>query len=219
MSPAGAGPANGELVDNAAHPLETQVVRLVRQHLERRWMWDRVRLEIRFILRPDEGALSDFNVNVVDGLLYGRARLQFNYLFLIQDEATFCDHIVPHQCAHLLAEADALSAGIKIEPHGPEWQDHLARLSADTPPTPSPVRELGGGSFDGRPVRLMRDGAPALCECPDGYHVFTGRYQKRIGEQKCRACKSVFQPAEDADMPPDVRRAYEYVTHENVYRS
>jgi len=107
--------------------------------------------------------------------------LRFNPYLLEKYKETFIDQVVPHECAHLVAYA---LFGMKIKPHGSEWQALMVNLYQQTPDVThrfeiaAKVRRL----FDYR------------CGCIDVNHQLTVIRHNKINKQKaaylCKKCRS-----------------------------
>ena len=179
--------------------------------LERvRWPFERIGVEVRFSVRPDHGSWYRLGKLKPDenGRITGQVQLGLNYVFLLQDEGAFLQHQVPHEVAHLVAELTARTQKAKISPHGAEWQEWLARLSADTPSTSKPERDLG--VYDGRGIRLYRGGFAMQCACDDGFDVYSTK-NKPDDEGFCSACGTRYERVPIDRLPTEVHEVYEYI--------
>jgi len=111
---------------------------------------------------------------------HGLAVVRFNPFLLKSYKQKYIDEVVPHECAHLIA--NTLYDG-KIKPHGKEWQ-HVMTSLFDRPPKVTHSFEIEHLSD----VRFSY-----LCECAGKVHrLSTIRHNKVTrgkAEYLCRNCK------------------------------
>lgn len=204
------------LTDNADHPLEHEVVRVARSYLEKmQWPFARLPIRITFGVRtlPSQSAV---NAEVIDGRLQGKATIFFNYVYLLQQEGLFIKDVVPHEIAHLLANAGAIRDGKRIKDHGNEWQRWLVSLTVEAIPKASGP----GNIFDDRAIRLFSGGIPVKCACPSGtgFNVLPVTAENKLHEMICDKCETAYVKTGRDDMPSDVAMTYEYIANEQSRR-
>ena len=127
------------------------------------WPLNRVPVRVAFGLKANVASRHKigFDGKNCQGLPVGRAEAWFNLSYLHQNPKLILSDIVPHECAHLFAVAEAMRAGRKISEHGDEWKQWLSKLSA------SAMQKGYGwrGAFDDRACMLTKDGISYLCGC------------------------------------------------------
>lgn len=202
---------------NADHPLEEEVARVAQRYFENMsWPFDRLPISLDFKARttPSDSRIVDHELR--DVLLYGKVRLYYNYIFLIQNESAFIRHIVPHEIAHVFANAESLRRGTTIKEHGPEWQKWLATLSAEA----IQAAKGPGDIFDDRAIRLFKGGVPIRCSCEgsQGFKVIAQSAESRLAEAVCLICESGYAKTGRDDAPADVMWFYDYLANETSVR-
>lgn len=191
--------------DREVHPLEHEVVTLVESCLtSQRWPFERIPCRVSFDLRPGCPSRSMLKISARNGqgLQVGRVEAWFNLSYLHQNPGLFLNDIVPHESAHLLAEAEAEKKGNRIPAHGDEWKAWLARLSA----TATPKGYGWRGAFDDRPCLLAAGGVPHACMCAgdERYQFFPLRNGPPA--ENCDRCKQPFRHVPREQVPPGMQR-------------
>jgi predicted SprT family Zn-dependent metalloprotease len=207
-----------QFTHNADHPLEDEVARVVRRYFENmNWPFERLPIGIDFKARTTASDSRIVDYELRDVLLHGKVRIYFNFIFLLQNESAFIRHIVPHEVAHVFAQAESYRRGITIKEHGPEWQKWLATISADA----IQAAKGPGDIFDDRSIRLFKGGTPIRCSCPgnDGYKVIAQSSEARLSEVVCPKCEVGYAKTGRDDAPPEVMCFYEYLANETSVRS
>lgn len=127
------------------------------------WPLNRVPVRVAFGLKANVASRHKigFDGKNGQGLPVGRAEAWFNLSYLHQNPKLILSDIVPHECAHLFAVAEALRADRKISEHGDEWKQWLSKLSA------SAMQKGYGwrGAFDDRVCMLTEGGIAYVCGC------------------------------------------------------
>ena len=82
------------------------------------------RPEISFGIRGQDAGRAYFPIARYSRL-QKPAELRFNELLLKQEPDDFIRHVVPHECAHVIAY---LIFGTAIKPHGQEWKNIMEGL-------------------------------------------------------------------------------------------
>lgn len=198
------------------HPLEQEAVEVATAHLRRlRWPFERIPVDFTFGLRT-AASHSQFKEPVIrGGLLTARVSIFFNYLFVIQNERAFIEEVVPHELAHVFAQAEALRSSRTIKDHGNEWKGWLLTISSRATPR-SNMESL----FDDRAFRLFKGGAAFRCKCPGdaGFHVVAAESAEKFAAASCKRCEAVYQPTEAETAPSQVLTYLDYVTSESKRR-
>lgn len=199
-----------DLVHNADHPLEHEAVVRARAYLDKgRWPFHRIGVNVVFGVRPVPSD-SRLKVEIENDRLVGTATLFLNFLFLMQDERAFLDHVVPHECAHLLAHAEAERKGNVIKEHGEEWLHWLLMLNPDALPTAKGAAD----AFDPRPARLFKGGVPAVCNCSGESAIEVFPNEKAVLNGVCSQCESGYRKLERDALPKHTLIAYDYIVDE-----
>lgn len=202
------------ITHNGSHPYELQAVSVCERHFKKcHWPFERLPLRISFGLRKC-ASQSKINAELKQGRLYGNASLFLNYLFLAQDEACFYAHVIPHEIAHLLANAESLRDGTDIKEHGLEWRNWLQRVNSATSKKtipPGRYRYLAIGIYKGEKI--------LSCKC-DSENRFIALSAKSLesGDKSCNKCKAYYELIDYDRIPASIQADLDYITQEETSR-
>ncbi len=180
---------------NAQYPREIYAAREVSRLLQKvGFPGGDVWLDLRFDYALSEHSSSKLDVMLVRGEPHGTVDLCLHGLFLAQDFPAMVREVIPHELAHILDGLSARSNETEVQkPHGESWERIFERLT-DGDPDIEPLPKVRA-NFDGRAVRLSKNGILAQCECgdDDSFEVFprtNANTAKLQGEElKCSTCK------------------------------
>jgi len=204
---------------NSRHPLEEIAVNQIYQYLQRcGWPFDRLEVTVSFQPFPRDFVKTKIEAECdEDDRIHGQAKLGLNYLCLQQAPMAFLYDCVPHGCAHLLTECEAIRNGEEVKKHGDEWKYWLGRLSHQAMPRAAgPGHEL----FDYRPIRLYMGGTLFKCRCqePNHLHVASARSEKTMRDNPCDGCGDFPRKVSRDHLPPNLQLQYEYISDEQSRR-
>lgn len=209
--------------DDAIHPREKEVVRLVGEYLQRaNFPLFRIAVAVGFTVGTTHFSNHKLTLELERGVPTGKVDLIYNSLYLMQRPAEFFLHVVPHEVAHVLAGVAAFKQGKEIKEHGIEWVEWVTRLS----PGSIPAKHGPGDVFDARAILLDQGGVPVLvpdCEQSCRFNVIPQRKgietALRNGDLTCsNECKKPYRVGTFTDVPADVLSHLEYVRDIKVRR-
>lgn len=206
--------------DAERYPLEREVVVLVEAYLSsQNWPFERMPCRVAFDLKAGSPCRSKNTVSARNGhgQPVGRVEMWFNLSYLHQNPGLFLNDLVAHECAHVLAMAEAAKKNLKISEHGEEWKGWLARLSAVAMPKGYGWR----GAFDDNVCLFAAGGVPYTCGCngDDRYHFIPLRNGPPAGT--CGSCHHTLKILPRDQVPLGIVRQTDAllsrVTDKNLY--